>query len=437
MNLGIYRSWHAATAAVVVLLLLAWHFAAPEPFGSRSDRNVLYLLTTGWVAFAAYVVLAAYAARRAAHRLRLSPEFAWKVPLPALEQAQSALRELDNRAARRELTDKAMLRREAASIVRRFGVHKVLRVDVVPATTGLGVLTLRTGPSEPLGRLASWLSAHVFYGFAAAIVVWLHGGGRCGSTMGLWLNVLSYFVIGSGLFGALMWTFGPTWLTRAERELSIEKAFALREHYREKLAQARSKPQREAEAAAAAVADAQGAADEAAADAPRDERSAAELDGARRKAAEKQAEFARLSRWIAESRSAAPAVPNAQATADALQEKLEAAEAAAKKALADSQRTTRTEAEKAAAKKAAQKKADDVVKAKKKADELQAGLAAAQERLQTDVAVLAGQFEAVAREAARLGRLRTLLRGWRLLHVPCSVLLLGLVVVHAISILYY
>lgn len=437
MNLGIYRSWHAAIAAAITALLLAWHLLAPEPFGSRSDRNVLFLLTTGWVAFAAYVVLAAYAARRAAHRLRLSPEFGWKVPLPALEQAQSALRELGNRAARRELVDKAALRREAKAILQRFGVQKVLRVDVVPATTGLGVLALQSGPREPLGRLASWLSAHVFYGFAAAVIVWLHGGGRCGSTMGLLLNVLSYFVIGSGLLGALLWTFGPTWLTRAERELSVEKAFALREHYREKLAQARSKPQRDAEAAANAVADAQRAADEANADAARDERPAAELEGARRKAAEKQAEAARLVRWIAESRTAATAVPSAQATADALQEKLEAAQAAAQKALTDSQRTTRTEAEKTAAKKAAQKKADDVLKAKKKSDELQQGLAAAQERLQTDVAVLAGQYERVAREAARLGRLRTLLRGWRLLHVPCSVLLLGLVVVHAISILYY
>ena len=255
--------------------------------------------------------------------------------------------------------------------------------------------------------------------------------------MGLLLNVLSYFVIGSGLIGALLWTFGPTWLTRAERELSVEKAFALRDHYEQKLDEARRKPQRDVEAAVTAVADAQRAADEANADAARTARSPAELEAARKKAFEKAAELQRLQRWIAESRAAVTTTPSAQATADDLQEKLEAAQSGAEKALADSQRTERTTAEQTAAKKAAQKKVDDVGKAKKKADDLQAGLGAAQERLQADVAVLSGQLATVRREAARLGRLRTLLRGWRVLHVPCSVLLLALVAVHVLSILYY
>lgn len=437
MNLGIYRSWHALVAALLVGLLFAWHAGSSLPYGSRDDANVLFLLTTGWLAFACYVVLALYAARRAAHRLRLSPEFAWKAKLPALERAQSELRELHNRVARRELAGRAAITAEGRRILKANGVQRVLRLEVVPAASGLGLFEVRTAPREPLGRLAAWLHAHVYYGFAAAVIVWLHGGGRCGSTMGLWLNVLSYFVIGSGMLGALLWTVGPTWLTRAERELSVEKAFALREHYAQKLADAQQKPQRDLEQALAAVTEAQRAADEANADAASATRSTSELDVARRKAAEKQAELARLERWVAESRAAGTATPTAVATAEALQEKVDDARSAAQKAQADSQRTERTEAERAAAKKAAQKKADEVAKAKKKADDLQAGLAAAQERLQTDVAVLQGQFEAVAAEARRLGRLRTLLRGWRLVHVPCSVVLLGLVVVHALSILYY
>lgn len=437
MNLGIYRSSHAIVAAVLVGLLFAWHTLSPLPFGSRDDANVLFLLTTGWIAFACYVVLALYAARRAAHRLRLSPEFAWKASLPALERAQSDLRELHNRIARRELAGRAAITAEGKRLLKAHGVQRVLRLQVVPSSMGLGLFEVRTTPREPLGRLAAWLHAHVFYGFAAAVIVWLHGGGRCGSTMGLWLNALSYFVIGSGLLGALLWTVGPTWLTRAERELSVEKAFALREHFAQKLEDARRKPQRDLDQALAAVADAQRAADEANADAASATRSANELDGARRKAAEKQAELARLERWIAESTAAGSGTPSAVATAEALQEKLDDARTAAQKALADSQRTERSEAERTAAKKAAQKKSDEVGKARKKADELQAGLASAHERLQTDVAVLQGQFDAVAAEARRLGRLRTLLRGWRLVHVPCSVVLLGLVVVHALSILYY
>lgn len=41
------------------------------------------------------------------------------------------------------------------------------------------------------------------------------------------------------------------------------------------------------------------------------------------------------------------------------------------------------------------------------------------------------------REAVRLARYRLLLRGWRLLHVPASIVLLALVAVHVLSIHYY
>ena len=309
MNLGIYRSWHAAIAAAVVLGLWLWHWLAPLPFGSRDDANVGYLLTTGWVAVACYVVLALYAVRRAAHRLRLSPEFAWRAKLPQLERAQSRLRELQNRIDRRELAGAAAARGAAGAILRDEGVGRVLRVTVQPDPRALGLVRVATAPREPLGRLASWLHAHVFYGLAAAAIVWFHGGARCGSTMGLWLNGLSAFVIGSGMLGALLWTFGPGWLTRAERELSIEKTLALRDHYDRKIALA--------------------------------EQELANATGA-----------------------------------------------------------------------------DDA-------------------RLCVEIATLQGQRERIRREARRLGRYRLLLRGWRLLHVPASALLLALVAVHVISIYYY
>lgn len=309
MNLGIYRSWHAGIAALVVLALLAWHWLRPLPFGSRDDDNVIYLLTTGWVAVAGYVTVALYAVRRAAHRLRLSPEFAWKAKLPQLERAQSRLRELQNRVDRRELAGASSVRAAAGAILRDEGVGRVLRVEVRPDPRALGLVRVTTAPREPLGRLASWLHAHIFYGIAAALVVWFHGGARCGSTMGLLLNGLSAFVIGSGLLGALLWTFGPGWLTRAERELSIEKTLALRDHYDRKIA-----------------------------------------------AAEQE-------------------LANATGADDA--------------------------------------------------------------RLCVELATLQGQRQSIRREARRLGRYRLLLRGWRLLHVPASALLLALVAVHVISIYYY
>jgi hypothetical protein len=236
MNVGLFRSRHALVAGALVAVLAAWHAAADQPFGSRDAANGAYLLVTGWLGFALFLVLAAYAVRRAAHRLRLSPEFGWKVPLRNLEAAGAQVNELQNRVTRRELTGIAAVRREACAILRRHGVHRVLRVEVQRDPHVLGALRVVTLPREPLGRLASWLHAHVYYGAAAAFVVWFHGGLRTGSTLGLLLNVGSGIVLATGAVGIVLWSLGPTWLTRAERELSLEKVWALRGHLRRKLA---------------------------------------------------------------------------------------------------------------------------------------------------------------------------------------------------------
>lgn len=309
MNLGLYRSRFALVALVVAVGFFAWRTGTGEPFGSRDTGNATLLLTSGWLCVVAFVALALYAVRRAAHRLRLSPEFAWKAQLPQLERAQSALTELQNRVVRQEIAGRAAIQREANGILRRFGVQRALAVTIEPHPAAVGLSQLVVGPRQPLGRLAVWLQAHIWLGVAAALLVWFHGGLRTSSTMGLWLNVLSFAVIGSGLIGAALWTFGPAWLTRAERELSVEKAFALRQHYARKV----------------------------------------------------------------------------QAVAAAIRE----------------------------------------------ADEPTA------ERLRRDLATLTGQQELVQREARRLGVPREAMRVWRLVHVPCSILLLSLVVVHVLAIWYY
>jgi len=362
MNLGFLRSWHALVAVLVIIAFVAWHYAAPMPFGDRADDNVWFLLTTGWFAVAAYITLALYAARRAAHRLRLTPEFGWEAQLPALEQAQSRLTELQNRIVRREVSGKAAIKKAAGQILTDCGVRRVLNVDVQNDSRAIGLMRLDVTPKNALGRMSSWLSAHVWYGIAAALLVWFHGGGRCGSTMGLALNGLSYFVIGSGLIGAFFWAFGPTWLTRAERELTIEKAIGLREHFARKVRAAQealnSAPERR-ELALAAVGD-----------------------------SEQQVSAAKAAKGDSKDKKLAKAVKDAE------------------KQL---------------------KNAKGDVKAVDK----EIG------SLPGDIEILKGQQQLVRREAARLNRYRTLLRGWRILHVPCSVVLLALVAVHVLSIYYY
>ena len=78
----------------------------------------------------------------------------------------------------------------------------------------------------------------IYYGLAAGCLVWLHGGGNFATPMGALLNGLSALVLGTGIAGILLWTFGPTWLTRNERDLSLEEAFNFREHYRRKVTEA-------------------------------------------------------------------------------------------------------------------------------------------------------------------------------------------------------
>jgi hypothetical protein len=362
MNFDFLRSRHALVAMLVIGAFGAWHYVAPMPFGDRADANVWFLLTTGWFAVAAYIALALYAARRAAHRLRLTPEFGWEAKLPALEQAQSQLTELQNRIIRREIAGKANIKKAARDIVTTAGVARVLRIDVVKDDRAIGLMRLDVTPRNALGRMASWLSAHVWYGIAAALLVWFHGGGRSDTTMGLVLNALSYFVIGSGLLGAFFWAFGPTWLTRAERELTIEKALGLCEHFARKVR----------------------AAQEALTNAPQ-----------RRELA--LAEASNLEQQVTEAKDA---------KGDSKDKKLAKAVKAAEKDL---------------------KAAKGAVKA---ADKEMASLPG-------DIKILTGQQRLVQREARRLNRYRTLLRGWRLFHVPCSVVLLALVAVHVISIYYY
>lgn len=362
MNLGFLRSWHALAALLVISAFAAWHYVAPMPFGARADDNVWFLLTTGWFAVAAYIALALYAARRAAHRLRLTPEFGWEAKLTQLEQAQTHLTELQNRITRREISGKATVKKAARDILVKSGVERVLRIDIQKDGRAIGLLRLEVLPRNVLGRLSCWLSAHVWYGIAAALLVWFHGGGRSGTTMGLTLNVLSYFVIGSGLLGAFFWVIGPACLTRAERELTIEKALGLREHFARKVR----------------------AAQEALASAP-DRRQTALAEAG---SLEQRVAAAEAAKGGSKDKKLAKAVKDAQKAFKAVQGQVKAID----KELAS---------------------------------------------LPTDLEILKGQQQRVRREAARLDRYRTLLRGWRILHVPCSVVLLALVAVHVLSIYYY
>jgi hypothetical protein len=86
-----------------------------------------------------------------------------------------------------------------------------------------------------LARAARWLHAHVYYGLGACLLAFLHGGASFQTPMGVILNGLTALVLVSGVIGLLFWLAGPGWLTKAERDLSIEEAFVLDRHYQRRI----------------------------------------------------------------------------------------------------------------------------------------------------------------------------------------------------------
>jgi len=81
------------------------------------------------------------------------------------------------------------------------------------------------------------MHAHLYYGLLFAVLVLVHGRAGLHSALGFWLNSLAVLLTLTGGLGILLWAFGPTWLSRAERRhrLSIEQAFVFRRHYRAKI----------------------------------------------------------------------------------------------------------------------------------------------------------------------------------------------------------
>ncbi len=67
--------------------------------------------------------------------------------------------------------------------------------------------------SVPLGRTQWWMRGHLWLGTLALFFVWLHAGFHLGGSLTLWTMILLYVVVASGWFGALLQHFLPEYLT--------------------------------------------------------------------------------------------------------------------------------------------------------------------------------------------------------------------------------
>ena len=242
-NTTLFRSLHAAIGLVVVASavgVMLWEGALPGR-GAGSER--FFLLLSGWVSLALFVVVMGYVLRKYAHKRGYSPEFRMRVPIEALEKVERRLDELRAKVLTRTLTDRGEVEAEGRRVLAEERVTRVLRVEVVEGRGSGPPLVVRAQWTEPLGRVARWLHAHLYYGLAALVLVALHGGVDFRSPIGWLLALGTLVVILSGLWGIATWAKGPTWLTRKERELgiSIEMAHGLASSLERSLAAALEK----------------------------------------------------------------------------------------------------------------------------------------------------------------------------------------------------
>lgn len=226
MNQSLFRSKHGPLAAILVAAFAGFSLATSSPWGRQADSDRGFLLATGWAALTLMLVVMAYVLRKYAHRGRYSPEFRSRVDYASLDGAETRIRRLRQQINAGTLPTEKEINVEAAKILREEGVHKVNKALVKPGPPGGDPFTVRIVPTEPLGRVARWMHVHSAYGLAFGFLLLMHAGTSPKSAFGWTLFGLGFFVVATGILGIALWAVGPRWMTRREKDLSIEEATA-------------------------------------------------------------------------------------------------------------------------------------------------------------------------------------------------------------------
>lgn len=234
MNLTLFRSWYAALVVLAVAAVLA-----ASALGSVDELRWLRL-TSGLAALVCMALALAYVVRKYMHKYGYSPEFKLRVPIASLERAERRLNELRGQVLAKRFASVAEVRRAVDRALAEERVQRVLKIDVKPGPAGGPPFVLELNKAFMFGRTAKWLHLHVYVSVAFALFVLQHAGSQLGADLGGVLIALSLWVVVTGLVGIALWTFGPRWLSRRERDLSIEESFVLHEGFRNKLAQLRT-----------------------------------------------------------------------------------------------------------------------------------------------------------------------------------------------------
>lgn len=357
MNASLFRTRYLLYGAIISAGFIAWWQVGGFALGRGGDGNVSYLLWSGWVAVALYLAVIAYVGRKYIQRVKRPPTRDEVAAYEAsIDRAETRIKKVEREILSGVLKAEGDIRKRVQAICRDEGVAKFKHPVLIAGEGGGPAFRVELVSNEPAGRVIVWLHAHLYFGLAAAVLVILHGGLVWSTPMGLLLNGLSFLVTITGVIGVYYWAVGPSMLTRAEGNFTIEEAFALERHFALKLEDAFTPPVKNPEK---------------------------EIDKAYEKDKVVFDEVVKLQGFA-----------------------------------------------KSCAKEPSPAKVEQQLTAVLSEDAKVAGL-------QRDVAVLIAQRGKAGDELRRLSRIRFLINSWRVVHVPASIALVGVLVVHIFTVWMY
>lgn len=241
MNLSLFRSRYAILAILALAGLIVLLAAGQGHLGVVGEKSHALRLWTGALALTCMLLAFGYVLRKYMHKYGYSPEFKLKVPIAKLERAETRLNEVRRQILKGQHHSLGEVEALVARILREEGVHRILRVEVTEGPKGGPKFVMSVAKAFLFGKAAKWLHLHIYISIAFAVAVWIHGGSGWDSVLGKVLLLTSTIVLITGVIGIFLWAFGPAWLTKRERDLSIEESFVLREGFGRKLKELREK----------------------------------------------------------------------------------------------------------------------------------------------------------------------------------------------------
>ena len=108
--------------------------------------------------------------------------------------------------------------------------HGGSKTGLIYGTVGLALIFLlaffgvrKRWYRSTFGTLEQWMQSHIYLGLLAFVILLMHTGGRFNDKIAVTTFVLTFIVVASGAFGAVLYLTVPRLLTEVESNLSVEE----------------------------------------------------------------------------------------------------------------------------------------------------------------------------------------------------------------------